>query len=82
LSAPIFGIAGRELRHSLASQRRIGRARCRNFAKDLAPRTGRFPQLVDPRSSVNGLLLTFHVRRDHDARREANELNDLIDTPA
>jgi len=24
----------------------------------------------------------FHVRRDHDARREANELNGLIDTPA
>ena len=24
----------------------------------MARRTGRFPQLVDPRSSVNGLLLT------------------------
>ena len=28
----------------------------------LARRTGRFPQLVDPRSSVNGLLLTGSPR--------------------
>ena len=29
---------------------------------DLARRTGRFPQLVDPRSSVNGLLLAGSPR--------------------
>jgi hypothetical protein len=28
----------------------------------MARRTGRFPQLVDPRSSVNGLLLTGSPR--------------------
>jgi|SRR5258708_3152495 len=28
------------------------------YLKGLARRTGRFPQLVDPRSSVNGLFLT------------------------
>jgi hypothetical protein len=28
----------------------------------LARRTGRFPQLVDPRSGVNGLLLTGSPR--------------------
>src|SRR6267143_3005239 len=30
--------------------------------KGLARRTGRFPQLVDPRSSINGLLLTGSPR--------------------
>ena len=30
--------------------------------RKLARRTGRFPQLVDPRSSVNGLLLTGSPR--------------------
>jgi hypothetical protein len=37
-------------------------ARPRKSLKGLARRTGRFPQLVDPRSSVNGLLLTGSPR--------------------
>ena len=32
------------------------------FSRKVARRTGRFPQLVDPRGSVNGLLLTGSPR--------------------
>ena len=38
--------------------RMLIRADNSKLLKNLARRTGRFPQLVDPRSSVNGLLLT------------------------
>ena len=39
-----------------------GRRKSSNFRRELARRTGRFPQLVGPRSSVNGLLLTGSPR--------------------
>jgi hypothetical protein len=32
------------------------RVKCRTLLRILARRTGRFPQLVDPGSSINGLL--------------------------
>jgi hypothetical protein len=39
----------------------------------VARRTGRFPQLVDPRGSVNGLLLTDSPRfREEDSKSDAS----------
>ena len=49
-----------------------------NFRKEVARRTGRFPQLVDPRSGVNGLLLTGSPRF-RDVRLDATQ---PLPTPA